>query len=209
MQKQNLQLEMEKIIQNLNEKTPTLLLHSCCGPCSSAVLEQLSNYFLVTLLYSNSNIWPPEEYMRRKNEQIDVLQKMSFKNKVTFIEAPYKPDAFKELIQGMEQEPEGGKRCFVCYKMRLEEAAIEAKNRNCEWFTTTLSVSPYKNAEKLYSIGCALGTKYGVQYLPSNFKKKNGYKRSLELSQEMDLYRQEYCGCEYSYLERAKKDKEL
>lgn len=208
MQKQNLQLEMEKIIKNINGKTPNLLLHSCCGPCSSAVLEQLASHFSVMLLYSNSNIWPPEEYKRRENEQIDVLKKMVFKNPVQFIQAPYEPSVFEQTIAGLEQEPEGGKRCFICYKMRLEQAAIEAKKRNCTWFTTTLSVSPYKNADKLYAIGETLAKKYGVQYLPSNFKKKEGYKRSLQLSDELDLYRQEYCGCQYSYFEKKAKDKQ-
>ncbi len=178
--------------------TPALLLHSCCAPCSSYVLEYLSNYFSITIFYYNPNIYPNEEYSRRADEQKNLINALAVRNPVNFIEGEYNPDSFFNAVQGFENEAEGGERCFRCYELRLNEAAILAKSNGFDYFTTTLSISPHKNAEKLNEIGAILAEKYGIKYLPSDFKKKNGYKRSIELSKEYGLYRQDYCGCIFS-----------
>ena len=182
--------------------TPTLLLHSCCAPCSSYVMEYLSKYFSITVLYYNPNIYPPEEFDHRAAEEkrlIDEYNKNeNIINKIDLIVSDYDPGEFYEIAKGYEDEPETGKRCLRCYRLRLEKTAAIAKEKGFDYFTTTLSISPLKNADALNSIGEALAAEYGVKYLPSDFKKKNGYKRSIELSREYDLYRQNYCGCEYS-----------
>ena len=196
----NYQKELDKFIDNLisEEKTPSLLMHSCCAPCSSYCLEYLSQYFNITIMYYNPNISPESEYMKRVEEQKKFINEFPAVNKISFIEGRYEPDKFYKSVKGLEKEPEGGKRCYVCYEMRLREAAITAKELNFDYFTTTLSISPLKNAHKLNEIGKKLSEEYCIDYLYSDFKKKNGYKRSIELSKEYNLYRQNFCGCVYS-----------
>lgn len=191
-----LEKELNKI--ELSKHIPTLLLHSCCAPCSSYVLEYLSNYFEITILYYNPNISPKEEFIKRCEEEKRLIKEMPLKNKVNFIEGIYDNDRYEELIKGKEQEKEGGSRCHICYNMRLEQTSRIAKDKNFDYFTTTLSISPYKNAKILNEIGEELAKKYNVNYLYADFKKKNGYKRSIELSKKYNLYRQNYCGCKYS-----------
>ena len=178
--------------------TPRLLLHSCCAPCSSYVLEYLTEYFDITVYYYNPNISPMGEYEKRIAEQKRLISEMKFKNSVSFIEGTYNHDEFISLTRGLENLPEGGERCSLCYEMRLEAAAQKAAEINADYFTTTLSVSPYKNTAKLNTIGLKLAMEYGVPYLVSDFKKNNGYKRSSELSTEYGLYRQNFCGCIFS-----------
>ena len=202
---ENYQIKLDKTIASLKESTPTLLLHSCCAPCSSYVLEYLSRYFKITVLYYNPNITESQEYSLRVSEQQRLINKMPLENKVTFLEGKYDPSEFFEIAKGLEKEKEGGARCEKCYRLRLEYTAKKAKELNFDFFCTTLSISPLKNAEKLNKIGSELADKYGVEYLFSDFKKKNGYKRSIELSREYSLYRQNYCGCVYSK-NQAKKD---
>ena len=196
----NYQKELEKVINDIVNKneTPTLLLHSCCAPCSSYVLEYLSNYFKITIFYYNPNISPKEEFDKRIEEQKRLINELPVKNKVEFIEGKYDNDKYEDSIKGLEQEKEGGSRCHICYRLRLEEAAKIAKETGFDYFTTTLSISPYKNAKVLNEIGEELGKIYNISYLYADFKKKNGYKRSIELSRIYNLYRQDYCGCEYS-----------
>ncbi len=205
--KQNFQAEMESIIlnhQNAGE-IPTLLLHSCCAPCSSYVLECLSEYFKITVLYYNPNIYPDEEYFKRVKEQQQFIERFPAKNPICFVEGDFEKERFYEMAKGLEGTPEGGERCFRCYELRLREAAIYAQEQGLDYFTTTLSISPLKNAGKLNEIGLALAEEYGVKYLVSDFKKKNGYKRSVELSHEYGMYRQEYCGCVFSMRQRRTK----
>ena len=199
MNKVNFQKILDKTIEQIKEqdKIPTLLLHSCCAPCSSYVLEYLSNFFKITIFFYNPNISSKEEYQHRIEEQKRLINALSVKHPIDFIEGEYDPNHFYQVIKGFENAPEGGQRCFLCYKLRLEEAAKLAQN-NFDYFTTTLSISPHKNAVKLNDIGDKLSKKYKIPYLYSDFKKKNGYKRSIELSKEYDLYRQDYCGCVYS-----------
>lgn len=196
----NYQLLTDKIIkENIdNNKVPTLLIHSCCAPCSSYVLEYLSKYFNITIFYYNPNIYPVEEYNRRFQEQRRLISEMTFANPVKLIEGNYSYEEYQKYIKGLENEKEGGNRCFKCYELRMKEAAILAKENNFDYFTTTLSISPYKNAKKLNEIGEKLENEYSVKYLYADFKKKDGYKRSLELSKIYNLYRQDYCGCSYS-----------
>lgn len=194
--KRNYQKEMEEEIEALNGRRPSLLLHSCCGPCSSAVIERLIAHFQVTILYYNPNIEPEEEYRRRLGEQARLLSLIG--GDVRLLPCAYEHEAFDAFAPAMAQEPEGGKRCLRCFALRLERTAEEARAHGFEYFTTTLSISPHKNAENINRIGQAAGEKYGVKYLMADFKKKNGYLRSLQLSKEYDLYRQDYCGCLYS-----------
>lgn len=206
----NYQKELDKIILNLTDRgvTPTLLLHSCCAPCSSYVLEYLSNYFHITIFYYNPNISSIEEYERRVTEQQRLLQKLPAKHPIQFIPGNYEPDRFYQMSKGMEILLEGGLRCEKCYEMRLRETAILASEEGFDYFTTTLSISPHKNASKLNEIGEHLSRELNVSYLYSDFKKKNGYKRSTELSKEYNLYRQDYCGCIFSKVESEKRMKE-
>lgn len=200
----NYQIKLDEIIKehvNKNE-VPSLLLHSCCAPCSSYVIEYLSNYFKITVFYYNPNIYPKDEYIRRVEEQKKFIQTFDTKYKVDFIEGVYDTERFFSLSKGLESEKEGGQRCFKCYELRLSETAKVAKDSGFDYFTTTLSISPYKNAQKLNEIGEVLSSKYGVKYLFSDFKKKNGYKRSIELSKIYNLYRQDYCGCVFSKVAR-------
>lgn len=200
MVKVNYQKQLDKIIDEIqnNSKTPTLLLHSCCAPCSSYVLEYLSQYFKITVFYYNPNISPKEEYIKRVEEQKRLISQLPVKNPVDFIEGDYEPQDFYDIAKGLEQVPEGGERCFNCYKLRLEKTSKLAYDLNMDYFTTTLSISPYKNALKLNEIAEELSEIYSVKNLPSDFKKKEGYKRSIQLSKEYDLYRQDYCGCIFS-----------
>lgn len=206
----NYQKELDKIILNLtdNDTTPTLLLHSCCAPCSSYVLEYLSNYFHITIFYYNPNISSIEEYERRVEEQKRLIQELPVKNPISFILGNYEPKRFYEMAKGMENLPEGGERCVNCYEMRLKETALLAKEDGYDYFTTTLSISPHKNAAKLNEIGEQLANELNISYLCSDFKKKNGYKRSTELSKEFKLYRQDYCGCIFSKVESEKRMRE-
>ncbi|NEZ46228.1 epoxyqueuosine reductase QueH [Clostridium niameyense] len=200
----NFQKKLDSLIENLeeNNEIPKLLLHSCCAPCSSYVLEYLSSYFKITVFYYNPNIYPKEEYLKRVEEQKQFILSINTKYAIDFIEGKYDSDKFYEMAKGMENGKEGGERCFKCYELRLRESAVIAKEAGYDYFTTTLSISPYKNAKKLNEIGEMLSKKYGVNYLYSDFKKKNGYKRSIELSNEYNLYRQDYCGCVFSKNER-------
>ena len=194
--KPNYQLEMEEEIRRLNGRRPTLLLHSCCGPCSSAVLERLVEHFQVTVLYYNPNIEPEEEYRHRLSEQERLLSLLP--GDIPLLPCEYDHAAFAAFAEGMADCPEGGDRCLACFALRLNETAKQAKAHGFEYFTTTLSVSPHKNADNVNRIGEAAGRHEGVKYLFADFKKKNGYLRSLQLSKEYDLYRQDYCGCLYS-----------
>ena len=199
----NYQKELEQQInkqQKLGEM-PKLLLHSCCAPCSSYVLEYLSPYFHIYDFYYNPNISPKREYEERKEELIRLIEEMELQERVTFLEGTYEPEKFFEMAKGLEQLPEGQERCFRCYEMRLRESAKKAKEQGADYFATTLTISPLKNAQKLNEIGEAIAKEYGVAYLPSDFKKKNGYKRSVELSTQYDLYRQNYCGCIFSKMQ--------
>lgn len=199
-QKVNYQKKLDELIakEQKGGRVPTLLLHSCCAPCSSYVLEYLSEYFSITVLYYNPNIAPEKEYKARVEEQRRLISEMPTKYPVSFLAGAYVPEMFYAAVKGLEQCPEGGERCTVCYEMRLREAAETAKTGGFDYFTTTLSISPLKDAERLNSIGKALAEEYGLSYLYSDFKKKNGYKRSTELSAQYRLYRQDYCGCVFS-----------
>lgn len=200
MVKRNYQKEMEEIIAKEEGKgyVPTLLLHSCCAPCSSAVLEKLTDHFRITILYYNPNISPQEEYDKRVRELKHLLEELPQKYPVRLIEGAYEPERFYEVVKGLEKIPEGGERCFACYRLRLEYAAACAAKLGSDYFTTTLTISPLKNTAKLNEIGEELAEQYGISCLPSDFKKKNGYKRSIELSAEYGLYRQDFCGCVFS-----------
>lgn len=196
----NYQKELDKIIEETQqtETVPTLMLHVCCAPCSSYCLEYLSQYFKITVFYYNPNIHPADEYSHRVNEVKRLISEMDFKNPVSFIEGNFNPDEFYRAVKGYEKCREAGERCFICYRLRLLETAKKAKELNIDYFTTTLSISPLKNAEKINEIGEEIEKELGVKHLPSDFKKKNGYKRSIELSKKHNLYRQNYCGCVFS-----------
>lgn len=204
---ENYQKKLEEIIENNVKKgiKPKLLLHCCCGPCSSYVLEYLNNFFDITLLYYNPNISPVEEYNTRYEELKKLLTLNGMKDDIKIMDTHYDENEFNEIAKGLENEPEGGARCSRCYKIRMEETAKCAKENNFDYFTTTLSISPYKDAEKLNKIGEQLQEKYNIKYLYADFKKKNGYKRSIELSRLYGLYRQDYCGCKYSKEERDRR----
>ena len=192
----NYQLEMEKVLRTLGGTRPKLLLHACCAPCSSATLERLSAHFDLTILYYNPNIYPPEEYHRREAELERFVEQAGYHYPV--VELPYDPQEFYTAVKGLENEPEKGARCTVCYRLRMRRAAQYAAEHGFDWFTTTLSISPHKDAKRINAIGQELEQEYGVRHLPSDFKKQNGYLRSLQLSEEYGLYRQDYCGCEFS-----------
>ncbi len=203
MQKINYQKILDELIGKLQKenKIPKLLLHSCCAPCSSYVLEYLSKYFRITVLYYNPNISIEEEYLHRIEEQKRLISEMKTINKVDFVQGEYNPNDFFAIAKGLEDAKEGGERCFKCYELRLKETVKIALDNGYDYFTTTLSISPHKNAQKINEIGENLSEEYGVKYLYSDFKKREGYKRSIELSKEYNLYRQNYCGCIYSKLE--------
>lgn len=205
---ENYQRMLDRILEEIllqlenGDKVKRLLLHSCCAPCSSYVMEYLSKYFEITVFYFNPNISPEKEYRYRVEEEKRLIAAMPFSYPVHFLEGIYEPKRFLDLAAGYEERKEGGERCFQCYEMRLRETAIIAKKEGFDYFTTTLSISPLKNAEKLNQIGAMLSSEYGVPYLFSDFKKKNGYQRSIELSREYGLYRQDYCGCVFSKRDR-------
>lgn len=200
MNKRNYQKELDRVIgQNQRDgKTPKLLLHVCCAPCSSYCLEYLSKYFEITVYYYNPNISIKEEYEHRLSEEKRLVSQMPFKNPVNVIEGRYEPSEFFEVVKGLEHEPEGGKRCEKCFELRLSSSAELAAKLGFDYFTTTLTISPLKNADLLNTIGAEQAQKHGVSWLYSDFKKREGYKRSIELSREYDLYRQNYCGCVFS-----------
>ena len=199
----NYQKELDKLIVKLEkeEHVPTLLLHSCCAPCSSYVLEYLSQYFQITVFIIIRTFIRSPEYSKRIIEQQRLIDELPAKHKISFVAGEYDKDRFYDMAKGLEDAREGGERCMRCYELRLREAAELARDGGYEFFTTTLSISPMKNAQKLNEIGSRLAEEYGVKYLLSDFKKKNGYKRSVELSKEYGLYRQDYCGCVYSWSE--------
>lgn len=208
MNKRNYQKELDKIIE-ANEKAgivPSLLLHSCCAPCSSYCIEYLSQYFKITVFYYNPNISEAEEYKKRAEEQKRLIASMPTIHPVAFTEGEYHPEEFFAMAKGLEHCPEGGERCFRCYEMRLRAAALAAKEQGLDYFATTLSISPLKNAEKLNEIGERLSKELGVPYLVSDFKKREGYKRSIELSKEYGLYRQDFCGCAFSKAEALERE---
>lgn len=190
----------------LEKDKPRLLLHSCCGPCSTAVIERLLPDYDITVFFYNPNITDPNEYEKRLTSQLMVIdyfnKNLSPENKIDFIEGRYDPDEYFKLVSGYEEEKEGGRRCSLCFDMRLEETAIIAKEKGFDTFTTTLTVSPHKSYDIISQIGKSLSEKYKVDYLDGNFKKKDGFKRSIELSKEMNLYRQNYCGCQFSVWEK-------
>ncbi|MEG2395100.1 MAG: epoxyqueuosine reductase QueH [Ruthenibacterium sp.] len=198
----NYQLAMERIFAENSDTAPTLLLHSCCAPCSSSVLETLCAHFSVTVDYYNPNIDPPEEYARRAAEQRRFVQSV-YGSTVTVRESTYDPQEFYAAVRGLEAIAEGGARCFACYRLRMEHTAKLAAEGGFAFFTTTLSVSPHKNAAKLNELGLLLEQKYGVRFLPSDFKKKGGFQRSTALCAQYGLYRQNYCGCVFSRRERG------
>lgn len=194
MEKTNYQRETDKITAALDGEKPRLLLHSCCGPCSSYVLEYLTQFFDITLLFYGPNIQPREEYEKRLEHQRKVLEHIPVK----IMECDYDGEAFDAAAAGLEDEPEGGARCTECFRLRIERTAALAAENGFDWYCTTLSVSPHKDAQRINALGREYGEKYGVNWLPSDFKKRGGYQRSIALSREMGLYRQEYCGCAYS-----------
>lgn len=206
----NYQNELDTVIaqEQAASRTPTLLLHACCAPCSSYVLEYLAQTFAITVLYYNPNIAPEAEYQKRLQELKHFISAFPLKNPVKLLEGRYTPERFYTLAKGLEQENEGGERCARCYELRLREAAEAAANGGFDYFTTTLSISPYKNAQKLNEIGERLAQEYGVRHLSADFKKKDGYKRSIVLSQQYGLYRQDYCGCVYSKAESERRNNE-
>ncbi len=208
----NYQKELDKILDQItkdeSKKGQRLLLHSCCAPCSSYVLEYLRQYFRITVFYYNPNISMEPEYRKRVEEQKRLIATYNAQEQMGYqiavIEGDYEPAVFYEIAKGLEQCPEGGERCFACYELRLKKAAMLAKVGQYNYFSTTLTISPLKNAQKLNEIGERLSQDYNIPWLVSDFKKKNGYKRSIELSAEYDLYRQDYCGCIYSKQERER-----
>lgn len=206
--KRQYQKELDQILENLPENPPPrLLLHACCAPCSSYVLTYLAEYFSITILFYNPNITEQAEYEKRKAELLRLIGELDVKNPISVLEAPWNPDRFFTLSRGLEDCPEGGERCFACYRLRLEKTAQLARENGFDWFTTTLSISPLKNAVKINEIGEELAAQYGVRHLPSDFKKKGGYQQSIVLSKQHHLYRQNYCGCIFSQREAAQKQR--
>ncbi len=210
MNKRNYQKELEQLIANSekNGQVPTLLLHSCCAPCSSYVLEYLSEYFRITVLFYNPNISSEEEYILRLQEQKRLIESLPAKYPISLIEGEYEPREFYDISKGLEKSPERGERCRKCYRLRLEYTAKIAKNTGADYFATTLTLSPLKDAKALNDIGEELSKVYDTAYLSSDFKKKGGYLRSIELSREYNLYRQNFCGCIYSKMEAERRNSE-
>ena len=207
----NYQKELDKIIEKIQDgQTPRLFLHSCCAPCSSYVLEYLRKYFYITVFYYNPNISMEPEYRKRVEEQKRLIaaynERLETGYPIAIIEGDYEPEQFFHIAKGLEDCPEGGERCFACFRLRLKKTVEEAVKGKFDYFATTLTISPLKNAAKLNEIGEELAEKYKIAWLPSDFKKRNGYKRSIELSREYELYRQDYCGCIYSKMEREKQN---
>ena len=190
------QLELEELSKIKEPKK--LLLHSCCAPCSSHVITYLKKFFDITIFYYNPNISPKEEYDKRKEEQIRLINELKTENKLDIIDCDYDNDLYEKSIKGLESCPERGDRCTVCFKLRLDKTAKIAKELNYDYFCSTLSVSPYKNSKLINEIGKEMEEKYNIKWLYSDFKKEDGYKKSIELSKKYNLYRQDYCGCKYS-----------
>ena len=207
MPKINYQIEMERELRAIHEcgHRPLLALHSCCAPCSSAVLERLNAHFRIALYYYNPNISPESEFRHRVEEQKRLVRQMPLSEDLTVTEGLYEPERFYALVRGHEEDPEGGERCGVCFEMRLRSTAEFARSIGADYFTTTLSISPLKDAQRLNAIGGALAEEFGVKYLDSDFKKKDGYRRSCALSEEYGLYRQDFCGCAFSRMERDRR----
>ncbi len=195
---------MEKELNSLNGYVPRILLHSCCAPCSSHVIDVLTHYADLTIFYYNPNIEPLEEYLKRKEEEIRFINSYKGINKLNIIDCDYDNDKFHEIAKNLEEVPEGGARCFKCYRLRMEATAIKAKELGYDYFATTLTVSPLKNSKVLNEIGKSLSKEYQIKYLYSDFKKKDGYKHSIAMAREYNLYRQDYCGCIYSKEAREK-----
>lgn len=193
----NNQQALDETIQSL-QTVPTVLLHSCCAVCSSYVLEYLAQYFRITVFYYNPNIYPLAEYQKRKDEQMRLLREITYPNPVNILDADYDHNVFLNCAQGLEQLPEGGERCENCFTLRLGETALRARHGNYDYFATTLTVSPHKNAECINAIGAAFAAQHHIHWLYADFKKKNGYLRSTQLAKLLQLYRQSYCGCEFS-----------
>ena len=200
--KRNYQKELDRIIQKRGKQEPRVLLHSCCGVCSSAVLEYLTQYFDVTLLWYNPNLYPREEFDRRFEAQVQIIERMGLADKVSVLAEPWKPEDYLRRVKGLEDEPEGGRRCTECFRLRLLETARLAKHYGYDYFCTTLSLSRYKDAERINTLGEEIGKAMGVAWLPSDFKKQGREIRSNELAQEHGIYRQLYCGCEFSLRSR-------
>lgn len=199
MNKRNYHKDLVKLIEGLDYR-PRLLLHSCCGPCSTYVLDFLKDHFDISILFYNPNIYPEEEYYYRKDEQEALVEKMGLEIEVLPVD--YRKEEFYSMAKGLEEEPENGARCLLCYRLRLEEAAKVAREKDYDYFTTSLSISPHKDSQVLNQIGKTLEEKYGVNYLYSDFKKNDGFKKSVDLSKKYDMYRQDYCGCEFSMRDR-------
>lgn len=197
---ENYYLLFEKQIEEIKNfpSVPNLLLHSCCAPCSSQVISTLTNFFNITILYYNPNIYPKEEYLRRKEEQIKLLNEIESVNKLNIIDCDYDNEVYEQTIKGLEKEKEGGSRCYKCFSLRLEKTAKIGEEKSYDYFSTTLTISPHKNSKIINIIGKSLEDKYNIKWLYSDHKKKDGYKKSIELSKKYNLYRQNYCGCIYS-----------
>ena len=200
--KRNYQKEMEKVLERLEGTRPKLLLHACCAPCSSYVLSYLTQYFDIVLDFYNPNIAPQSEYEYRRAELLRLLDEMPHAGAITVLESDYDERVFYDAVRGLEKEKEGGARCAVCFRLRLEHAAREAARIGADFFTTTLTISPHKDAALLNELGQEIAAAHGLAYLCSDFKKRNGFKESIALSEQYHLYRQDYCGCVYSKLER-------
>lgn len=203
MNPRSYQKELDRLIKGIdpNAPAPRLLLHSCCGPCSSYVLEYLAPYFNIIVFYDNPNIQPVEEYTHRLSEQRRVIAHIQAPHGISLIEGDYDPVRYAQAVKGLTHLGEGSERCFACYRFRMEAAAELAKERGCDYFTTTLSISPYKNVARINDIGEDIALRVGVKHLPNDFKKRGGYQRSIALCKEWDIYRQHYCGCIYSQRE--------
>ena len=202
MNRRNYQRELERLIAKNGEKRPKVLLHSCCGPCSSSVLEFLTQHFEVSILWYNPNVYPEAEFEKRLATQTEVLEKMGFADKVQLIPTAWSSEDYYSRVGGLEDQPEGGSRCGVCFRLRLEKCAQIAKEQGFDYFCTTLTVSRHKDAVLINAIGEDIAQSAGIPWLPSDFKKKDGENRSVELSEKLGIYRQLYCGCEFSYKHR-------
>lgn len=198
MNRRNYMKELDRIIQKRGKKLPRVLLHSCCGPCSSAVLEYLTQYFDITLLWYNPNIYPQAEFDRRFRTQVELIEKMGLADRVSVLAEPRKSEDYYARIRGLEDEPEGGKRCAECFRLRLTECARLAKHYGYDYFCSTLTLSRHKDADLINTLGEEIGRAVGVSWLPSDFKKRDGENRSIELCEQYNVYRQLYCGCEFS-----------
>ena len=208
MEKKNYMKELDKIVLSCGGQRPRVLLHSCCGPCSSAVLETLTRHFEVTLLWFNPNLYPQEEFEKRFRTQLELIEKMGLADSVSVLAESWKHEEYLRRVKGLEDEPEGGARCTECFRLRLVECAKLARQYGFDYFCTTLSVSRYKDAVRLNALGEEIGQAFGVRWLPSDFKKRGGEERSRQLAEQYGLYRQNYCGCEFSLHSRAERAEE-